>query len=67
MTGIAIVGTGMWAPRLAEAAGRAGLELVTCFSRDERGAASSRSASGARPAASLEDAIGHSGVEGVCS
>lgn len=31
MTGIAIVGTGMWAPRLADAAGRAGLELVTCY------------------------------------
>ena len=35
MSGIAIVGTGMWAPRLAAAAERAGLELVTCFSRDE--------------------------------
>jgi predicted dehydrogenase len=65
MSGIAIVGTGMWAPRLAEAAGRAGLELVTCFSRDDqrRGAFAERF--GCEPAASLEEAIGHSGVEGV--
>jgi 3-hydroxyisobutyrate dehydrogenase-like beta-hydroxyacid dehydrogenase len=31
MTGIALVGTGMWGPRLAEAAGRAGLELGRCI------------------------------------
>jgi UDP-N-acetyl-2-amino-2-deoxyglucuronate dehydrogenase len=35
MSGIAIVGTGMWAPRLAAAAERAGLEIVACFSMDE--------------------------------
>ena len=35
MSGIAILGTGMWGPRLAEAASRAELELVACFSRDE--------------------------------
>ena len=35
MTGVAIIGTGMWAPRLAAAAERAGLELPACFSRDE--------------------------------
>lgn len=65
MSGIAIVGTGMWAPRLAGAAQRAGLELVTCFSRDEqkRGEFAERFA--CEPAASLEEAIAHSGVEGV--
>jgi len=65
MSGIAIVGTGMWAPRLAGAADRAGLELVTCFSRDEvkRGEFAERF--GCEAAASLEEAIGHPGVEGV--
>jgi UDP-N-acetyl-2-amino-2-deoxyglucuronate dehydrogenase len=65
MSGIAIVGTGMWAPRLAAAARRAGLELVTCFSRDEarRGVFAERF--GCEPAASLDAAIGHSAVEGV--
>ena len=65
MTGIAILGTGMWAPRLADAAERAGLELVTCFSRDaaKRGEFAARS--GCEPAASMEEAIGHPTVEGV--
>lgn len=65
MTGIAVIGTGMWAPRLAAAAGRAGLELVTCFSRDEarRGEFAERFA--CRAAASLEEAIGDPRVEGV--
>jgi UDP-N-acetyl-2-amino-2-deoxyglucuronate dehydrogenase len=65
MTGIAIVGTGMWAPRLASAAQRAGLELVTCFSRDaaKRGEFSERF--GCEPAAGFEEAIEHPEVEGV--
>jgi UDP-N-acetyl-2-amino-2-deoxyglucuronate dehydrogenase len=65
MSGIAVVGTGMWAPRLAAAARRAGLDLVACFSRHE----SRRREFGERfrcePAASLEGAIGHPAVEGV--
>jgi predicted dehydrogenase len=65
MSGIAIVGTGMWAPRLADAATRAGLELVTCFSRDEGRRAEFAQRFGCEAAASLEDAIGHPGVEGV--
>ena len=65
MTGVAIVGTGMWAPRLAAGAERAGLELVTCFSRDERKRAEFAERFGCAPARSLEDAIAHSGVEGV--
>jgi predicted dehydrogenase len=65
MTGIAMVGTGMWAQRLAEAAERAGLELVTCFSRDDarRRAFAERFRCGA--ATSLEEAIGDPRVEGV--
>jgi len=65
MTGIAIVGTGMWGPRLAEAAERAGLNLVTCFSRDEQRRAEFAGRFGCEPAASFEEAIGHPQVEGV--
>ena len=63
--GIAVVGTGMWAPRLAAAAKRAGLELVTCFSRDEDRRADFAERFGCEPAASFEQAIEHPGVEGV--
>ena len=65
MTAIALVGTGMWAPRLAEAAGRAELEVVTCFSRSEDRRREFAERFGCESAASLEDAIGHPGVEGV--
>jgi predicted dehydrogenase len=65
MTGIAIVGTGMWGPRLAGAAQRAGLELVACFCRDEGKRREFAERFGCEPAPSLEDAIGHSRVEGV--
>jgi predicted dehydrogenase len=65
MSGIAIVGTGMWGPRLAGAAERAGLELVTCFSRDEAKRREFAERFGCRPAPSLEEAIGHPQVEGV--
>lgn len=65
MTGIAMVGTGMWAPRLASAAERAGLELVICFSRDERKRRDFAERFGCEPAASFEDAIAHPRVEGV--
>jgi predicted dehydrogenase len=65
MSGVAIVGTGMWGPRLAAAAQRGGLDLVTCFSRDEAKRAEFAERFGCEPAASLEDAIGHPRVEGV--
>jgi predicted dehydrogenase len=65
MTGIAIVGTGVWAPRLAGAAKRAGLEVVSCFSRDPRKRAAFAERFGCEAAASLDEAIGHRGVEGV--
>jgi UDP-N-acetyl-2-amino-2-deoxyglucuronate dehydrogenase len=65
MTAVAIVGAGMWAPRLAAAAGRAGLDVVTCFSRDEAGRGEFAEKLGAAPAATLEEAIGHPDVGGV--
>jgi UDP-N-acetyl-2-amino-2-deoxyglucuronate dehydrogenase len=65
MTGIAIVGTGMWAPRLASAAERAGLELVACFSRDETRRREFAERFGCEPTETLERAIGHPDVEGV--
>jgi predicted dehydrogenase len=65
MSGVAIVGTGMWGPRLAAAAQRAGLELVTCFSRDEAKRVEFAERFGCEPAASLEGAIAHPRVGGV--
>ena len=65
MTGIALVGTGMWAPRLAEAAGRAGLQVVTCFSRDEARRREFAERFGAEAAATLDEAIRHPAAEGV--
>jgi predicted dehydrogenase len=65
MSGVAIVGTGMWAPRLAGAAERAGLELVTCFSRGEQKRREFAERFGCEPAASLDEAIAHPRVEGV--
>jgi UDP-N-acetyl-2-amino-2-deoxyglucuronate dehydrogenase len=65
MTGIAVVGTGMWAPRLAEAAGRAGLDVVTCFSRDEAKRRDFAERFDCVPAPSFEEAVEAHGVEGV--
>ena len=65
MSGIAIVGTGMWAPRLVDAAERAGLEIVTCFSRDEQRRAQFAERFGCEPATSVERAIEHPGAKGV--
>jgi predicted dehydrogenase len=65
VTAVAMVGTGMWAPRLAEAAVRAGLDVVACFSRDERKRTEFAERFGCEPASSFEDAIAHPKVEGV--
>ena len=65
MTGVAIIGTGMWAPRLAAAAERAGLELPACFSRDEARRAEFAERFGCEPVATLEGALEHPRVEGV--
>lgn len=65
MSGLAIVGTGMWAPRLAAAAQRAGLGLVTCYSRDAERRADFAERFGCSAAGTLEDAVSHPDVEGV--
>ena len=65
MTGVAMLGAGMWAPRLAAAAQRAGLRVVTCHCRDERRRREFGERFGCEPAPRLEKAIGHREVEGV--
>jgi predicted dehydrogenase len=61
--GVALIGTGMWATQIAAAAGRAGVRVVTCFSRDgdRRRAFAERAGCGAAP--SLEAALEHPDVE----
>ena len=61
MTGVAVIGVGMWAPRLVAAAGRAGLDVVTCFARDREKAARL----GVPVAESFAAAIEHPAVEAV--
>jgi UDP-N-acetyl-2-amino-2-deoxyglucuronate dehydrogenase len=65
VTGIALVGTGMWAPRLAAAAQRAELSLVACHSRDPSRRTAFAERFGCAAAATLEEAIAHPDVEGV--
>jgi predicted dehydrogenase len=62
---VAVIGTRMWAPRLAAAAQRAGLTIVTCYGRDEERRAAFAEQFGCAAAGSLEEAIGHPDVEGV--
>jgi UDP-N-acetyl-2-amino-2-deoxyglucuronate dehydrogenase len=61
--GVALIGTGMWATQMAAAARRAGLRVVTCFSRDagRRRAFAERAGCGAAP--SLAVALDHPDVE----
>jgi predicted dehydrogenase len=63
MTRVALIGAGMWAPRLAAAADRAGLELASVYARghDARTALAERF--GCVAAASFDDAIAD--VDGV--
>jgi predicted dehydrogenase len=65
VTGIAVIGAGMWAPRLAAAAQRAGVGIVTCYSRGGEKRASFAERFGCEAAASFEAAIEHPDVEGV--
>ncbi len=65
MTGVAIVGAGRWAPRLAAAAQRAGLDVVANHNRDPETRAAFAERFGSEPVATLEAAIEHPGVEGV--
>jgi len=63
--GVALIGTGMWAIQMAAAARRAGLSVVTCYSRDadRRRAFAAQAGCGAAP--SLEVALDHPEVEGA--
>jgi predicted dehydrogenase len=65
VTGVAMVGAGMWAPRLAEAAGRVGLRIVTCHSAGEERRRAFAQRFGCAEAATLADALEHPEVEGA--
>jgi predicted dehydrogenase len=63
VTRVALIGAGMWAPRLAAAAGRAGLDLVSVYARDADGRAALAERFGCVAATSFDDAI--AAAEGV--
>jgi predicted dehydrogenase len=63
--GVALIGIGMWGARMADAAARAGLRLVTCFARDAENRAAFAARTGCEAAASLEAVIEHPEAEGV--
>ena len=63
--GAALIGaTGMWGPRIAEAAERtSGLRLVSCYARDADRCGAFAAEHGLRAAGSLEEAVEAEGVE----
>jgi predicted dehydrogenase len=63
VTSVALIGAGMWAPRLAAAAERAGLELVSVYARDADSRAALADRFGCAAAASFDDAV--AAAEGV--
>ena len=63
--GVALIGIGMWGRRMAAAAERAGLRVVTCFARDASRRDAFAAEIGCASAPSLEDAIAHPDVAGV--
>ena len=64
--GVALIGAGMWGPRIAAAASRApGIRLVTCFSRDPGRREQLAAEQGVEAAKSFEAAVEHPEVEGV--
>ena len=64
--GVALVGTGMWAGRIAAAVARtSALELVTCFSRDAEKRGAFAAEAGCEAAQSLEAAVEDPRVEAV--
>jgi predicted dehydrogenase len=65
VTGVALIGTGRWAAQIAAAAQRAGLHLVTCFSRDVARREAFAERVGCAAAPSFEAAIEHPEVRGV--
>jgi predicted dehydrogenase len=63
VTRVALIGAGVWAPRLAAAAGRAGLELVAVHARSHEAREALAERFGARAAQTFEEAL--DGVDGV--
>lgn len=63
--GVALIGTGMWAARIAEAARRAGLHIVTCFARDAERRRAFAARVGCAAAGTLDEALEHPAVKGV--
>ena len=63
MTRVALIGAGMWAPRLAAAAQRAGLDLAAVFARDAAAREAIADRFGCRAAGSFDDAV--SAADGV--
>jgi predicted dehydrogenase len=63
VTRVALIGAGMWAPRLAAAAQRAGLELAACHSRSAERREALAERFGCAAAASFEEAV--EAAEGV--
>jgi predicted dehydrogenase len=63
--GVALVGAGMWAPRIHAAARRAGLRVVTCHARDEVRRRAFAERAGCAAAPTFADAVEHPEVEGV--
>ena len=61
--GVALIGTGMWAGQIAAAASRAGVHVVTCFSRDADRSRAFADRTGCGAAPSLEVALDHPEVE----
>jgi len=61
--GVALIGTGMWASQIAAAAKRAGLRLVTCYSRDADRRRAFAEGAGCGAAPSLRVALEHPEVE----
>ncbi len=57
MTSVALIGTGFWAAQLAGAAGRAGLELASCYSRDDENRRAFAERFGCAAAGSFEEAL----------
>lgn len=63
MSRVALIGTGFWAAKLAEAVGRSELELACCYSPDEGRRRAFAARLGVEPAPSFDAAL--DGVDGV--
>jgi predicted dehydrogenase len=63
--GVALIGIGMWGGRMAAAAERAGLRVVTCYARGEERRRAFAAQAGYEAADSFEAALEHPDVEGV--